>query len=109
MTTTHATLNNQNPNEMVDAVLPAGGRISGAFAQTTGVEIKALIALEGQTILRRTIAALRACGRIGRIVVIGPEEALREAREAGADATPEEGASGPENYLRGLELLQPQG
>ena len=94
------------PHKRIDAVLPAGGRIGGAFADVTGVGIKALMEIDGQTILRRTIDVLRATGRIGRIVVVGPEQALSEARECGADAAVEEGATGPENNFRGLEWLQ---
>ena len=90
----------------IDVVLPAGGRITGEFAQQAGTEIKALISFQGQTILRRTIETLRAMPNIGRIVVIGPEEALVEAHRCGADATLSEGATGPENYLRGLQWLQ---
>ncbi|HZT43769.1 MAG TPA: nucleotidyltransferase family protein, partial [Chthonomonadaceae bacterium] len=96
------------PMERIDAVLPAGGRISGAFAREAGAEIKALIRLEGRTLLRRMIEALRATGRIGRIVVIGPEEALIEAQACGADAAISEGATGPENIYRGLEWLRAQ-
>jgi CTP:molybdopterin cytidylyltransferase MocA len=92
--------------DLVDVVLPAGGRIQGDFAHTTGVSVKALISLEGESILRRTIGILRATGQIGRIVVIGPEEALEEARAAGAEGAIAEGATGPENIFRGLEWLR---
>ena len=61
-----------------DVVLPAGGRISGKFAQAAGTEIKALIRFDEETILRRTIQALRDSECIGRIAVIGPEEVLSE-------------------------------
>lgn len=95
--------------ERVNIVLPAGGRISGEFAQTAGVEIKTLIRLNGTTILRRTLEVLRETGRAERIVVIGPEEALAEAREGGADATLPEGATGPENIFHGIEWAGRQG
>lgn len=88
-----------------DVVLPAGGRISGEFAHLAGTEIKALIRFEEETILRRTIRALRDSGCVDRIVVIGPEEALAEARESGADLMLAEGATGPDNIYRGLEGL----
>jgi CTP:molybdopterin cytidylyltransferase MocA len=94
--------------EILDVILPAGGRISGAFAAAVGTETKALIPLEGKTILRRTIETLRATERVGRIVVIGPEEARGEAKECGADGVLEEGASGPENAFHGLEWLRAQ-
>lgn len=94
--------------ERSDVVLPAGGRISGAFAQAAGAEIKALIRVGEQTILRRTIEVFRDTGRVGRIVVIGPEAALEEARAAGADGTIPEGDTGPENFFRGLAWLREQ-
>ena len=91
---------------LIDVVLPAGGRIAGEFARVSGQEIKALIALQNKTVLRSLIETLRASGRIGRIVVVGPEETQAEARNAGADAALPEGASGPENFFRGLDWLE---
>jgi len=89
----------------VDVVLPAGGRIHGNFAAAAGTEVKALIRLGSSTVLRRTIDCVRSTGRAGRIVVIGPEEALEEGRSAGADLTATEGDTGPANILRGLDAL----
>jgi GTP:adenosylcobinamide-phosphate guanylyltransferase len=91
---------------LCDVVLPAGGRITGDFAQAAGTGIKALIRFEEQTILRRTIQALRASGCVDRIAVIGPEEVLEEARACGADLTLTEGATGPDNIFRGLDGLE---
>ena len=91
--------------ERCDVVLPAGGRITGDFAQQAGTEIKALILFDEETILRRTIQALRASGRVGRIAVIGPEEVLAEAKESGADLMLPEGRTGPDNIYRGLDGL----
>ena len=90
---------------LCDVVLPAGGRIGGDFARTAGTEIKALIRFEEETILRRTISALRASGCVGRIAVIGPEEVRTEARECGADLVLPEGKTGPDNIFRGLDGL----
>jgi GTP:adenosylcobinamide-phosphate guanylyltransferase len=89
-----------------DVVLPAGGRIAGEFARQAGVEVKALIALDGQTILRRTIETLRRTERVGRIVVVGPDAALEEARACGVEGALAEGETGPENILRGLAWLE---
>ena len=95
--------------QLADAVLPAGGRIDGEFARIAGAEIKALIPVQGETVLRRTIRVLRETGRVGKIAVVGPEEALAEARDAGADAALPEGGSGPENFFRGLDWLERNG
>lgn len=91
--------------DIVDVALPAGGRISGAFATAAGTEIKALIRFDGETILRRTVRTLRASGCVGRIAVVGPEEVQAEARECGADLVMDEGATGPDNIFRGIDAL----
>ncbi len=88
-----------------DAILPAGGRIDPAFASVVGVENKALITFEGKTILQRVIEALRATGRIGRIVVIGPPEIQKIASEFGADIILAPAETGPDNIYRGLAAL----
>lgn len=89
----------------IDAILPAGGRISGDFAREAGTEVKALIALCGRTLLERTLTTLRATGRVGRIVVIGPPEVVAHPCARAADAALPEGASGPANIVRGMEWL----
>src|SRR5579864_2502035 len=99
----------QNPKlTRYDAILPAGGRLAGPFAREAGTEIKALIRFGEQTILRRTIEALRATGRAGRIVVVGDEEVRAEARRCGVEADLAAGTTGPENILRGLDWLHAQ-
>lgn len=89
----------------VDAILPAGGRISGAFAREAGTEVKALIRLGGWTLLERTLSSLGATGRVGRIVVIGPEEVISHQAARSADVALSEGHSGAANIFRGLEWL----
>lgn len=94
----------------VDAILPAGGRIRGAFAERAGTNVKALIRLGGATLLARTLAALRATERVGRIVIVGPRDVLDHPDARRADAVlPEGGDSGPANIMRGLEWLQEAG
>ena len=89
----------------VDAILPAAGRISGDFAVEAGAEIKALIPLCGRNLLERTVATLRATGRVGRIVIIGPRELTAHPAARAADAALPEVGSGPANILRGMEWL----
>ena len=100
----HAEVGTATP-ERFDVILPAGGRISGEFAEKAGTTVKTLITFEGQTILHRTLVALRKTGRAGRIVVIGPPEVLAEAQRMGVEGLLPEGDSGPENILRGLRWL----
>ena len=89
----------------VDAILPAGGRIAGAFAAEVGTEVKALISLGRRTILEHTLEVLRATGRVGRVVVIGPAELEKHPATRAVDAVLLEGDSGPENIFRGMEWL----
>ncbi|MBS1716204.1 MAG: nucleotidyltransferase family protein [Armatimonadetes bacterium] len=89
----------------LDVILPAGGHIDGEFADRVGTKSKALIHLEGETVLSRTIRALRASEGIARIAVIGGPEVHEEAKRAGADVLVPEGATGPENIFRGLDEL----
>lgn len=90
----------------VDVVLPSGGRIAGDFAAEAGQEIKALIEIGGRSVLKRAVEALRATGRVERIVVVGPETVLRHHAAEGADAALPEGSSGPDNIFRGLDWLR---
>ena len=91
----------------IDAVLPAAGRIKDDFAAEVGTELKALIQIGSRTVLQRTIDTLRATGRVGRIVVVGPEEVGAHPAAQSADAVlPEGGDSGPDNIISGLEWLR---
>lgn len=91
----------------VDAILPAGGRISGRLAREMGTEVKALLPFGGKTVLERTLATVRATGRVGRVVVIGPSEVRRRAAPL-ADAVLPETESGAGNILQGLRWLRAQ-
>jgi GTP:adenosylcobinamide-phosphate guanylyltransferase len=94
--------------ETVHAILPAGGRIAGGFADAAGVTIKTLIrGSDGQTLLARIIEALRKSGRVERIAVVGTHDdpGLRAAA-ARADTLLPEGDSGPDNIFRALDWLR---
>ncbi len=100
----------KNNNEGVDVILPAGGRIAGEFARDAGAAIKALIRLNDETLLARTIAALRETGRARRIVVVGThEDAELRAAASDADALLPEGETGPDNIFRALDYLRSGG
>ena len=90
----------------IDVILPAGGRIEGSFAAESGTPIKALLEVGGQSILERTISALHATGRIGKIVVIGSTELGSHPATALADIVLPEAESGPANIFNGLEWLK---
>lgn len=90
---------------LLDAFLPAGGRIQGDFAAQVGTTAKALIDIGGRTILGRTLDALCESGRIRRTVVVGPEEVLVHPDARRATHRLAEGATGPENIFRALDAL----
>ncbi|HEV2473245.1 MAG TPA: nucleotidyltransferase family protein [Chthonomonadales bacterium] len=90
--------------QRIDALIPAGGRIYGAFAQRTGTGIKALIRLGGETLLAKAISTLRQTEAIGNIAVVGPPSVLAEAQHAGLRIA--ERGSGHENVLAGLRSLR---
>jgi GTP:adenosylcobinamide-phosphate guanylyltransferase len=93
----------------MDAVVTAGGRLTGAFAAETGVQIKALIEIAGRTLLERTVSALAGSERVDRIAVVGPQEVREVAEAAGATHyVPEEG-SGIDNLMAGIRALKAEG
>jgi len=84
----------------VKAVITAGGRIDGAFAEAAGTTVKALAVVRGKTMLSRMIEALREAG-VSEIAVVGGGE-VRAACSATVDRFVEESPSGSENLLRAL-------
>lgn len=92
-----------------DAILPAGGRIEPPFSDAVGTTSKALIQIGGKTILAGTLQALRDSGAVGRTVVIGTQEVLDHPDAQLASHRLPEGASGPDNIFRGLDLLLESG
>jgi hypothetical protein len=92
-----------------DAILPSGGRIGPPFSLQVGVESKALIQFDGQTILARTLNALADSGVVGRTVVVGTPEILAHKDMAFASDFIEAGLSLPENLFLGLDYLKKSG
>jgi molybdopterin-guanine dinucleotide biosynthesis protein A len=87
----------------MDAVVLAGGRISGLYARAAGTEIKALAPLRGSPLLRIVTDALRRTAGIERICVVGPE-AVRDV--IGAECIwEEETGSALDNVRAGIERL----
>ncbi len=97
-----------DPQPKLDVVLPAGGRISGEFAEVVGTEVKTLIELRGRTVLEHVLSALRASERIGRLVVVGAREVADHPAARLADVVLPEEASGADNCVRGFDWLRQQ-
>src|SRR5579863_9507592 len=82
-----------------DAVVTAGGRLSKAGAQRFGTDVKALVRVDGRTLLDVVVRALRGTHAIRRIIAVGPVSA-RAASEA--DLWIDEFPTGEQNLLAGL-------
>ncbi len=82
------------------AVITAGGRIEGAFAELAGTRVKALASVRGATMLQRMIDALRAAG-VTRLAVVGGQE-VRAACGARVENFVDESPCGSENLVRAL-------
>jgi CTP:molybdopterin cytidylyltransferase MocA len=88
-----------------DVIVPAGGKIDAEFAEVVGTSSKALISFNERTMLARTLDTLRGSGLVNRIVVVGSHEVREHPDAQAADLVLEEGSSGPDNILRGLNAL----
>jgi len=82
------------------AVVTAGGRIDGEFAQIAGTRIKALVRVRGETMLERMLEALRGAG-VSEIAVVGGDD-VRAACGPLVERFVDESPSGSENLLRAL-------
>ena len=89
--------------EPVDAVVMAGGRITGLYARAAGTPIKALAQVRGVPVVRRVTEALQATPGVARVCVVGAE-AVREALPAGS-LWQQETDSALGNLLAGVERL----
>lgn len=90
---------------MADALVMAGGKISGAFARATGTTVKALVPLEGGPLVSRVLATLQATPGLERICVVGPDS-VRGTLPANI-LWVRNGHSAIDNLRLGIEALGP--
>lgn len=88
--------------EPVDAVVLAGGRISGFFARAAGTRVKALAPIRGRPMLAYVVEALEATPGVGRVCVVGPA-AVKTASPTALWAA--EGRTVLDNIRIGLEAV----
>ena len=89
-----------------NAFITAGGRIKGDFAEEAGTDIKAMIRINGQSLLQRAIYALMESGCVGKIALVAPDE-LRELPDVrGADVFIPADKNGVLNIKKGLEFFK---
>lgn len=94
------------PRASLGAVVTAGGRLDPSFAQFAGTDIKALIKVKGRPLIYYPLCALSGAPSVGRIVVVGPREALKgQAGMEKAEVVVEEVGTAPENILAGFRAL----
>ena len=90
----------------IPAVVTAGGRIAGEFAQAAGTTIKALVPVGGKPLIAFMLNALQHSPGVGPIVVVGPNEILPALSDYPRVRFVPEGETGPENVLRGLSEVR---
>lgn len=85
------------------ALVLAGGRIGGEYAQVAGATIKALVSVAGKPVLRSVLDALHGTAGIGLVCVVGPNE-LRE-NLAPTDLWEDSAGSALGNLVAGIRRL----
>lgn len=93
---------------MPDAVILAGGSKEGEIEKKFGVLNRALLVIRGKFMIEYVIEALRNVSSIGRIVVVGPVNALQARIGTRVDAVVPAGSDPFESTLKGLEALKSQ-
>ncbi|MBI3910401.1 MAG: NTP transferase domain-containing protein [Armatimonadetes bacterium] len=89
--------------EAIDALVLAGGRISGLFARAAGTTIKALVPVRGSPVIRRVVEALQCASGIDRVCAVGPD-AVRDVLGDRCLWQKDTG-SAPGNLRAGIERL----
>src|SRR5580704_10156056 len=92
---------------ILDAILPAGGRLDAELAAKVGTDVKALIEIDGKPLLEHVFDAIQSSGTVRRTVLIGGEQ-VRKTYGGRATLVLDEADSGPANMYNGLEALMAQ-
>jgi len=87
-----------------DAAVTAGGRLLPADALRFGADVKALVRVNGRTLLDIVVSALRAVPGVDRIIVVGPAQAKPFAPDA--DQWIDEFPTGEQNLLAALRATR---
>lgn len=94
---------------MYDAVLLAGGKISGKYAQVTSQTVKTLIPINGETCLSRALHALHDSKYINRIIVVGPRSIEPHLMSHQVDIFIPEGKNDIDNIFLGVDAIKNTG
>lgn len=90
----------------MDAVVTAGGRISGPLVERTGQTIKCLIEFDGQRLIDRVLGALHGADCVERVCVVGPPEIRDSLPLAADDLWCDEQQGAAANLLAGLRAVR---
>lgn len=94
---------------MVDAIVLAGADNDGRLAACDGAHHEALIDIAGKPMICYVLEALKACGGVGRVAVVGPRDALEGAIPSVDTVFVERRGSILGNLWAGIEALRPEG
>jgi molybdopterin-guanine dinucleotide biosynthesis protein A len=89
------------------AVVLAGGSPDAVSRLVPGAPNKAFVPIGGVALVQRTLAALKSCARVGRIIAVAPQGPSTRAALAGADEIRADGATMTQSLRSGLRDLDP--
>jgi len=92
---------------MMDAVVLAGGVEKGEIAAETGISHRALLDINGRTIIHREAAALRGASEIGNIALVAPPPVQAAVTHDAVDFRVESTDSFVDNIIRGVDATAP--
>lgn len=87
----------------MDAVVTAGGRISGEFAERSGVTVKALLEVGGKPVIHTVIDAIRGVPEVDKIFLVGPAELAHSPIASSIDELIPDTGDGAANFIAGVE------
>jgi GTP:adenosylcobinamide-phosphate guanylyltransferase len=90
---------------VVDAVILAGADNDGKLAGCDSARYEALIDIAGRPMIHYVLRAVKGCSRIGRVVVVGPKQALAQVISSGDAILVERAGSIVENLKAGMRAL----
>lgn len=94
--------------EKIDVILPAGGRLDDHFARVALTPFKALINVQDSGLGYKAIDAVLGCERLGRVVLIGPQE-VRDAIGGRVTACINDTGDLTKNVRMGIQELKSMG
>ncbi len=95
--------------DKVDALILAGADNDGRLAACDSAPYEALIDIAGKPMIHYVLRAVKACGEVRRIAVVGPTDALGSVISPDDAILVERSGSLVQNLKAGVEALRPDG